>query len=66
MLDGVLDGRQGTNDTLVVRDLVVRVQGNIEIDLEMSVSLTILIWISRGASKFSTSWIILTVLKLVD
>lgn len=33
MLAGVLDGRQGTNDTLIICDLVVRVQGNIEVDL---------------------------------
>ncbi len=34
MLAGVLDGRQGTNDTLIVRDLFIRVQGNIEVNLE--------------------------------
>jgi hypothetical protein len=33
IVDGVLDGRDGTGDTLVVGDVLVTVEGNVEVDL---------------------------------
>ena len=38
MVDGILDGRNGADDSLVVRDLLVGVERNIEINLEYSQS----------------------------
>lgn len=33
IVDGILDGGQGTDDTLVVGDLLVLIKGHVEIDL---------------------------------
>jgi hypothetical protein len=33
MVDGVLDSGQGTDDALVVGDVLVAVEGNVEVDL---------------------------------
>lgn len=38
MVDSVLDRRDSTDDTLRVGDLLVRIQGNVEIDLVSSIS----------------------------
>ena len=39
ILDGVLDGGEGTDDTLVVGDVLVGVEGDVEVDLASIVSI---------------------------
>jgi len=39
VVDGVFDGRDGADDTLVVGDFLVRVEGNVEVDLEGVISI---------------------------
>jgi len=33
ILNGILDGRQSTDDTLVVGDVLVGIEGDVEVDL---------------------------------
>ena len=40
MVGGVLDGREGADDTLVVGDVLIGVQGDVEVNLESNVSLS--------------------------
>ena len=36
VFDGILDGRKGADDALVVGDLFVLVQGDVEVDLNLT------------------------------
>lgn len=51
MIGGILDGGEGADDTLVVGDVLIGVQGDVEVDLETEVSLSLCTLYQRSKAE---------------